>query len=91
MSRRHSATGDEGAPGRELQLGSDTTRSAESPRRADALAHDASDGVHELGQEQLAPLLRLKYHDSIADAIARLGMQEDIDASSRALRDICIS
>jgi type I restriction enzyme R subunit len=30
-------------------------------------------GVQELDQEKLAPLLRLKYHDSIADAVADLG------------------
>jgi type I restriction enzyme R subunit len=35
-------------------------------------------GVDELDQEKLTPLLRLKYSDSIADAIADLGKPEDI-------------
>ena len=35
-------------------------------------------GVHELDKEKLAPLLRLKYHDAIADAIADLGKPEEI-------------
>ena len=30
-------------------------------------------GVDELDQEKLTPLLRLKYHNSIADAVADLG------------------
>jgi len=32
----------------------------------------------ELDQEKLTPLLRLKYHDSIADAVADLGRPEAI-------------
>ena len=35
-------------------------------------------GVEELGQEKLAPLLRLKYRDAIADAIDDLGPPESI-------------
>jgi type I restriction enzyme R subunit len=35
-------------------------------------------GVEELDQEKLTPLLRLKYHDSIADAIADLGQPHEI-------------
>ena len=42
------------------------------------LAHYVSEGVHELDQEKLTPLLRLKYQDSIADAIADLGEPEGI-------------
>jgi len=42
------------------------------------LSHYVSVGVEELDQEKLTPLLRLKYHDSIADAIADLGRPEDI-------------
>ena len=42
------------------------------------LAHYVSEGVHELDQEKLTPLLRLKYHDSIADAVADLGRPEEI-------------
>ena len=35
-------------------------------------------GVEELDQAKLTPLLRLKYHDSIADAVTDLGQPEDI-------------
>ena len=37
------------------------------------LSHYVSVGVDELDQEKLTPLLRLKYHNSIADAVADLG------------------
>ncbi|HSS49060.1 MAG TPA: DEAD/DEAH box helicase family protein [Thermoanaerobaculia bacterium] len=37
------------------------------------LGHYVSVGVEELDQEKLTPLLRLKYHDSLADALADLG------------------
>ncbi len=42
------------------------------------LAHYVSEGVRELDQEKLTPLLRLKYHGSIADAVADLGRPEEI-------------
>jgi type I restriction enzyme R subunit len=42
------------------------------------LSHYVSEGVQELDQEKLTPLLRLKYHDSIADAVADLGKPEEI-------------
>jgi type I restriction enzyme R subunit len=42
------------------------------------LSHYVSIGVNELDQEKLAPLLRLKYHNSIADAVADLGDPEEI-------------
>ena len=42
------------------------------------LSHYVTVGVEELGQEKLTPLLRLKYHDSIADAIADLGKPDEI-------------
>lgn len=42
------------------------------------LSHYVSVGVEELAQEKLTPLLRLKYHDSIADAVADLGRPEEI-------------
>ena len=35
-------------------------------------------GVDELAQEKLSPLLRLKYNNAIADAVADLGQPEDI-------------
>lgn len=45
------------------------------------LAHYVTEGVEELDQEKLTPLLRLRYHDSIADAIAELGQPETIGAA----------
>jgi len=42
------------------------------------LSHYVSVGVEELDQEKLTPLLRLKYHNSIADAIADLGKPDEI-------------
>ena len=42
------------------------------------LAHYVSVGVGELDQEKLTPLLRLKYQNSIADAVADLGKPEEI-------------
>jgi len=42
------------------------------------LAHYIKEGVEELAEEKLAPLLRLKYHDAIADAVADLGRPEEI-------------
>jgi type I restriction enzyme R subunit len=42
------------------------------------LSHYVSVGVEELDQEKLTPLLHLKYHDSIADAVADLGKPEEI-------------
>ena len=44
------------------------------------LQHYVSIGVEELDQSKLTPLLRLKYHDSISDAIADLGRPEEIGA-----------
>ncbi len=37
------------------------------------LAHYVNTGVEELDTEKLTPLLRLKYHNSLADAVADLG------------------
>ncbi|HXB62826.1 MAG TPA: DEAD/DEAH box helicase family protein [Acidobacteriaceae bacterium] len=42
------------------------------------LSHYVRIGVEELDQEKLTPLLRLKYHNSIADALADLGRAEEI-------------
>jgi type I restriction enzyme R subunit len=42
------------------------------------LSHDVNVGVEELDQNKLNPLLHLKYHDSIADAVADLGRPEEI-------------
>jgi len=43
-----------------------------------ALSHYIAVGVEELEQDKLTPLLRLKYRNSIADAVADLGKAEDI-------------
>ncbi len=42
------------------------------------LSHYVSVGVEELDQEKLTPLLSLKYHGSIADAVADLGRPDEI-------------
>ena len=42
------------------------------------LSHYVSEGVGELDMAKLSPLLRLKYHDSIPDALADLGSPEAI-------------
>ena len=42
------------------------------------LSHYVQEGVGELDQEKLTPLLRLKYRNSIADAVADLGKPEEI-------------
>ncbi len=42
------------------------------------LSHYVSVGVEELDQTKLTPLLRLKYHDSVSDAVADLGPPEAI-------------
>jgi type I restriction enzyme R subunit len=43
------------------------------------LSHYISVGVEELDKEKLSPLLRLKYGDSIADAVADLGSPTQIN------------
>ena len=42
------------------------------------LSHYISVGVEELDQDKLTPLLRLKYHNSIADAVTDLGRPDEI-------------
>src|SRR3984957_6079359 len=42
------------------------------------LAHYVNEGVEELDQDKLTPLLRLKYHNSISDAVADLGNPDEI-------------
>jgi len=41
------------------------------------LAHYVDVGVEELDQSKPTPLLKLKYHDSIPDAVADLGQRPD--------------
>ena len=48
------------------------------------LSHYVSVGVDELDLEKLIPLLHLKYHNSIADAVSDLGKPEEI---SKVFRD----
>lgn len=42
------------------------------------LSHYVREGVDELDQSKLTPLLRLRYHNSISDAVADLGNPEEI-------------
>ena len=42
------------------------------------LSHYVVEGVGELSQEKLTPLLKLRYRNSIADAVADLGRAEEI-------------
>ncbi len=42
------------------------------------LQHYVDVGVEELDQDKLTPLLRRRYHNSIADAVAVLGAPEEI-------------
>jgi type I restriction enzyme R subunit len=42
------------------------------------LSHYVSVGVEELDRDKLTPLLRLKYHNSISDALADLGRADEI-------------
>lgn len=42
------------------------------------LSHYVALGVEELDQAKLKPLLKLKYHDSIPDAVADLGRPDEI-------------
>ncbi|MFZ2632155.1 MAG: DEAD/DEAH box helicase family protein [Desulfosalsimonadaceae bacterium] len=42
------------------------------------LSHYVNVGVEELDQAKLTPLLRLKYHNSISDAVADLGRPDEI-------------
>ena len=42
------------------------------------LLHYVALGVEELDQTKLTPLLKLKYHDSILDAVADIGRPDEI-------------
>ena len=42
------------------------------------LAQYVTVGVEELAAEKLSPLLKLKYHNAIADAVADLGRPDEI-------------
>lgn len=45
------------------------------------LAHYVSEGVEELNEEKLGPLLKLKYNNAIADALADLGPADQVRAA----------
>ncbi len=45
------------------------------------LSHYVDVGVEELDQDKLTPLLKIKYHDSLPDAIADLGDAKQIQAA----------
>ena len=47
-------------------------------------------GVHELDKEKLSPLLKLKYNNAIADAIADLGKPEEIGKRLRGLPKVSV-
>ena len=51
---------------------SGAVRSCDTPR-VGRLSHCVSVGVEELDQGKLSPLLKLKYHNSLNDAVADLG------------------
>ncbi|MEQ1882146.1 MAG: type I restriction-modification enzyme R subunit C-terminal domain-containing protein [Burkholderiales bacterium] len=42
------------------------------------LEHYVNEGVYELAQDKLSPLLRLKYKNALSDAVADLGRPEEI-------------
>jgi type I restriction enzyme, R subunit len=54
------------------------------------LSHYVKEGVQELDQEKLTPLLRLKYHDSISDAMADLGRPEEIGKVLRWFSEVSL-
>jgi type I restriction enzyme, R subunit len=47
-------------------------------------------GVEEHAQDKLSPLLKLKYHNAIADAVADLGQPEGIGKKSRRVSEISV-
>ena len=50
------------------------------------LAHYVGEGVRELDPDKLTPLLRLRYHDSISDAVAELGEPAEINRIFRSFQ-----
>ena len=51
---------------------------AEKSDLFDVLPHYITEGVGELDREKLTPLLKLKYHNSLPDALADLGKPDEI-------------
>ncbi|MGB5241622.1 MAG: hypothetical protein WBN80_13380 [Prochlorococcaceae cyanobacterium] len=59
------------------------------------LLHYVPMGVHELDQDKITPLLRLRHQNSIADTVADLGRPEDIGQPffrlpEVSLREFCL-
>ncbi|QTN30767.1 hypothetical protein HZ994_00300 [Akkermansiaceae bacterium] len=52
---------------------------------AKQFSHYANVGVEELDAKKLTPLLKLKYHDSIPDAVKDLGVPAEIAETRRNL------
>ena len=55
------------------------------------LAHYVTEGFRELDTDKLRPLLNLKYHDSMVDAVADLGRPEENRAGIHGLPEILVS
>ena len=64
--------------GQSMALISEHFNSRQQVFLAFVLSHYVAVGIDELDQSKLTPLLKLKYNDSIADAIADLGEPEEI-------------
>ena len=75
--RRHRAAATERAAQAEIEI-SAQFKSKQQAFLDFVLSHYVEVGVEELDQEKLRPLLLLKYHNAIADAVADLGRPEDI-------------
>lgn len=54
------------------------TQATQPPKGHSLRKANHSVGVDELALEKLTPLLRLKYHNAITDAVADLGQPEEI-------------
>ena len=67
-----------------------TSTASSRPSSTSCCRITCSVGVEELDQEKLTPLLRLKYHDSIADAVADLGRPEEIGQGLRGLPEVSV-
>jgi len=50
------------------------------------LSHHVSVGVEELDQDKLTPMIRLKYHNSVSDAVADLGSPAKISETFTGLQ-----
>jgi type I restriction enzyme R subunit len=54
------------------------------------LSHYVEEGVEELDQAKLTPLLKLRYHDSMKDALDDLGSRRRFGGCSAGFRSICM-